>query len=84
MTQFLKGQSGRGSRVGSDTHTRANTRHLTRILIVLTELEKPVSYMKLKDYTGISGRLADALMWLTNHKIIKKTIKRGSTFYQII
>lgn len=72
----LKGR--RNRKVNSDQCSRANTRHLTRILIVLKDSKKKMNYNELSNSTGISSFLSDALNFLVNHKLIKKGYKSGS------
>jgi len=71
MAGVLIGRRMKGNSVGSDYNTRANTRHLTRILIALKEFGS-MNYTKLRKY--VSGQyLGDGLRWLVNHKLIAKT-----------
>lgn len=69
----LRGRRKQGKSVGSDMITRANTRHLTRILIVLQDCEFPLSYTQLLELTGINtSHLADGLHWLKCHNLVQE------------
>lgn len=74
----LRGRRGGTNKQGSDHGIIASTRHLTRILIVLKDSKELLTYTQIKEYTGITGTLADALRWLVNHELINKGAKGAS------
>jgi len=56
----------------SDKNGLASTRDLTRILIVLEEINKPVSKYWLSGKLSTTyKRLEDGLLWLINHKLVR-------------
>lgn len=66
----------------SDCRHRATTRHMTRIISYLNEIDS-ANYTKIRECTGItSPRLSDALTFMIKYKIVfvlKKS--RGTSFY---
>jgi len=58
-------------KMGKTGTKHASTKHLSRILFVLNDSKKKMSRNDLKDATGITTNLKDALNFLSNHNLVK-------------
>ena len=79
IVKSIKGQK-------SDYCNLANTRLMTRILIVLEDINKHINISKFGEYiVGDNGsRTKDAIHWLVNHNLILKTKENsGVLLYSI-
>ena len=80
------GQFGNNNRThcrnGGDWNHAATTRILTRILIVLEKKEMFLTeIMRAVDSTNIN-QIKDGLLWLVNHKLIKKYKLKDVCYYK--
>lgn len=66
-----RGRRNHGNTALSDLRTRANTRDLSRIIFILKDANRPMTYTEIYRSVVNYNSLADALQFLINHGIVK-------------
>jgi len=74
-----------GHKYVSDSNRRGNTRHLTRIITILSELPEGTYKTNLSEHYGVGTNtyVSDALNWLVCNGIVTKIRRNEMNIYKI-